>query len=146
MAIGLSVLAYHYQGLRSGDVHHLLKTLKKLLLLEPGAYPFRPTRRLFDNWISNAQIHKNSSDILHLELIQPHDKTQLANVRRLVGFSDIVIRYFLSEIVFPLVLKSKQNKLQSNGVDLGGDMLFGSRFGFSGTPRYCYVNLLLLFL
>eukprot|EP01124_Arcella_intermedia_P031565 TRINITY_DN7153_c0_g1_i1.p1 TRINITY_DN7153_c0_g1~~TRINITY_DN7153_c0_g1_i1.p1 ORF type:complete len:1682 (+),score=401.80 TRINITY_DN7153_c0_g1_i1:436-5046(+) len=37
-------------------------------------------------------------------------------------------------IVFPLVLRHQVTKLQASGQDLGSNMLFGTRLGFSGTP------------
>ena len=45
-----------------------------------------------------------------------------------------VVRYYLLRIVFPEVTAHQATKLCSNGQDLGGEMLFGTRIGFSGTP------------
>lgn len=46
----------------------------------------------------------------------------------------LAIDFYIQNIVFPSVLKQRPHKLQANGVDLGGEMIFGQRFGFSGTP------------
>ena len=44
------------------------------------------------------------------------------------------MRYYLEQIVFPEVTAHQATKLSANGQDLGGEMLFGTRIGFSGTP------------
>ena len=44
------------------------------------------------------------------------------------------VRYYLEQIVFPEVTAHQATKLSANGQDLGGEMLFGTRIGFSGTP------------
>jgi hypothetical protein len=45
-----------------------------------------------------------------------------------------LIFFFLSELVFPVVMRHQSLKLSASGQELGGEMLFGSRLGFSGTP------------
>ena len=45
-----------------------------------------------------------------------------------------MIEYYLQHNVFPKVMQYQNVKLQANGVDLGGNMLFRTRLGFSGTP------------
>ena len=44
------------------------------------------------------------------------------------------VMYYLNEIIFPEVLAYQNLKLSACGQELGGDMLFGRRIGFSGTP------------
>ena len=44
------------------------------------------------------------------------------------------IEYYLNSFVFPLTMELFQEKICASGQDLGGDMLFGKRVGFSGTP------------
>jgi hypothetical protein len=41
---------------------------------------------------------------------------------------------YLNDIIFPEVLAHQGLKLSACGQELGGDMLFGRRIGFSGTP------------
>ena len=43
-------------------------------------------------------------------------------------------RYYLENLVFPDTTAHQPSKLSANGQDLGGEMLFGVRIGFSGTP------------
>ena len=42
--------------------------------------------------------------------------------------------HYLLKHVFDKVMDHQSYKLQASGVDLGSDMLFGTRLGFSGTP------------
>jgi hypothetical protein len=44
------------------------------------------------------------------------------------------VMYYLHEIIFPEVLAHQGLKLSTCGQELGGEMLFGRRIGFSGTP------------
>lgn len=54
MLIGLSVLAYRYEGLRATDTRKLVKALKDVLLTEPGATVDRPTWLMFNDWLTEA--------------------------------------------------------------------------------------------
>lgn len=54
----------------------------------------------------------------------------------LMGRLPHVVLYYLREYVFPEVLKHQGMKLSASGQELGGDLLFGRRLGFSGTPRH----------
>ena len=45
-----------------------------------------------------------------------------------------IVEYYLDTYVFPLVLEHHLEKISTSGQDLGGDMMFGRRIGFSGTP------------
>lgn len=45
-----------------------------------------------------------------------------------------VIHWYLNEFIFPAYMRHQVIKLSSSGQELGGDMLFSRRIGFSGTP------------
>jgi hypothetical protein len=45
-----------------------------------------------------------------------------------------VIDYYLQEMVFPTFLRYQQVKISASGQEIGGDILFKRRIGFSGTP------------
>ena len=45
-----------------------------------------------------------------------------------------MVRYYLFEHVLPSTMRFPQQKLCASGQELGGDLLFGRRLGFSGTP------------
>ena len=42
--------------------------------------------------------------------------------------------YYLNELIFPEILAHQGLKLSTCGQELGGEILFGRRIGFSGTP------------
>jgi hypothetical protein len=45
-----------------------------------------------------------------------------------------VIHWYLNEFIFPAYMRHQVIKLSASGQELGGDMLFSRRIGFSGTP------------
>ena len=74
------------------------------------------------------------SDILPLHLLELSDVEYMELLYQLLGHSGEVIRYYLHQLVFPETTAHQATKLSANGQDLGGEMLFGTRIGFSGTP------------
>jgi hypothetical protein len=73
-------------------------------------------------------------DVLPLDLFQPEDDEQLKCLGKLISRLPEAVHYYLEHIIFPEVLVHQKTKLQTSGYDLGSDMLFGVRLGFSGTP------------
>merc|ERR1711865_321395 len=73
-------------------------------------------------------------ELLPLELLQVDDPIQLKNVNRLLSHVPETVLFYLDKLVFPSVMEHRTTKLQASGVDLGSDMIFGTRLGFSGTP------------
>eukprot|EP01090_Pellita_catalonica_P013707 TRINITY_DN3317_c0_g2_i1.p1 TRINITY_DN3317_c0_g2~~TRINITY_DN3317_c0_g2_i1.p1 ORF type:complete len:610 (-),score=129.98 TRINITY_DN3317_c0_g2_i1:245-2047(-) len=169
--IGLSILAYRYEGMRKSDIVALVRQLKKALEQEPGPYSERPTSMLFTNWVHMAHLAKrkaatsslrlsrqqeekdndsdsdsdddNSTDakkdedemeILPLELFQLEDERQVKALMDVFSFLPEVILHYLGRMVFPAVMLHQKTKIQASGFDIGSDMLFGIRCGFSGTP------------
>jgi hypothetical protein len=152
--IGLTILAYKLHGLRQKNTKELVTELKRSFLMEPGPFSDRPSRILFEEWKTEAALDTVasikadrslseeeespkgplSSDILPLEILQTADDTQMQIVTEVLKLERSVVTYYLTRFVFPNVLKYKATKLQANGIDLGGEMIFGGRFGFSGTP------------
>jgi len=127
--IGLSVLAFSYEGMRSRDFRYLVTNLKERMRHETGPVPERPSRVLFDSWKQNC-----TEEVLPLELLQVDDPPRfLTAFKSLCGNSEM-ISYFLVKLVFPRVLRRSEEKLSASGVDLGGEAIFGTRLGFSGTP------------
>lgn len=53
---------------------------------------------------------------------------------KLLKHSPLPLKFYLDTFVFPLVLEHHGEKIAASGQDLGGDMLFSRRVGFSGTP------------
>jgi hypothetical protein len=80
--------------------------------------------------------HEQEEDyeVLPLELFQPDDRAQMDTLMRVLFKVPEVVLYFLTQHVFTKVMRHQTTKLQASGVDLGSDILFGLRLGFSGTP------------
>ena len=55
-------------------------------------------------------------------------------VSALLKESPAVLKYHLSKIVFPEHLRFQKQKISASGSDLGGDLVFPKRIGFTGTP------------
>ena len=45
-----------------------------------------------------------------------------------------LVHYYLDQMVFPATLQHQETKISASGQELGGDILFPRRVGFSGTP------------
>ena len=167
--IGLTILAYRYEGLRKRDLVTTIKSLKQRVAAEKGPFEERPTAILFKKWISGARatvskelemtegarcedaadekrrVQKEDELRRSLERCKtladrPLDKMELSEpstislLHYVLAKSADVILYYLRSHVFPRVMQHQPFKLQASGVDLGSDMLFGTRLGFSGTP------------
>ena len=68
------------------------------------------------------------------------DKAQFKLFQVALNKAPDVCEYYLQHHVFPKVMQHQNVKLQANGVDLGGPMLFKTRLGFSGTPSNLLPN------
>ena len=210
VAIGLSTLAYRYEGLRPQDfggvLHHLrtamenevgraLKPARKPPALKPARKPpsthpshtslgdswhfqvgpelKRAASLTWTSWIQSAGRYVrgtrprasvavpmgamptaataeplsvgtpdgveyggglSNEDVLPLHLLDLRDAGYLQLLFALLNRSPLVVRFYLSELVFPEHLAHQHMKLSANGQDLGGDMLFSRRIAFSGTP------------
>ncbi len=82
-----------------------------------------------------AEIFNEVDDgIWPLHLIEPKDKEQFRVLYTLLAKLPHALMYFLNDIIFPEMLAHQGLKLSTCGQELGGEMLFGRRIGFSGTP------------
>lgn len=54
IVIGLTILAFRFQGLRQSDFFEALKNLRAEMMTEVGPYNKRPSCRIFSNWINSA--------------------------------------------------------------------------------------------
>ena len=133
--IGATILAYRYEGLRESDLKTTIRMLKENLHQESGPKKQRPAYRIFENWVNSAcKKQKKERNIMDLELFQLADSKQLRKIRELLAFEADVIHYYLRQIVFPKTMQQQRVKITASGQELGSDMLFGRRLGFSGTP------------
>lgn len=74
-------------------------------------------------------------EVPDLELLQMDDAEQARDVFRLLGRHAPTARWFLNTTVFPFVCNHREAKLSASGQELGTDLLFAGRCGFSGTPN-----------
>jgi len=76
----------------------------------------------------------NDDEIWPIQLIDLRDHDQIEELYQLLGKIPLVIEYYLNEFVFPETAQHQNLKLSATGQELGGDVLFPNRLGFSGTP------------
>ena len=77
---------------------------------------------------------RGSDDIWPLHLIDLKDENHMSITYKLLMDQPQVIEYYLDQFVFPLTMEHHHEKISASGQDLGGEMLFSKRLGFSGTP------------
>ena len=121
--------------MRLADVVKLVRHLKQELECEAGPVKQRATRALFDQWVDfsiKKEEQSSALDMLPLDLIGLEDEAQMQQVWSTMHSVPEVALHYLSQIVFPFTTKHQKLKLQASGVDLGSDLLFGTRLGFSG--------------
>jgi hypothetical protein len=152
VVISLTVLAYNYEGLRRDHVRMLARILKEDHKRQLGKTKDRPAQKLLDTWIAHA-CHRLGREKAQfpLEYFQIEDEdalTMLYELLRESAVGDIAsmadgegapttpspAKYLLTQAVFPRTMKYQTLKLSACGQELGSDMIFGARIGFSGTP------------
>lgn len=69
-----------------------------------------------------------------LQLIDVGDSEQTEFIFNLLRKVPHVIQHYLYTIIFPETMEFQESRLSANGQELGGDLIFGTRLGFSGTP------------
>ena len=175
VVIGLTILAYRYEGLRSNDFVTIIRLLREVMASETGPYEKRPACRMFTRWVrlagarvrgqrgsnggearlakahqperSEAQLFDllfettdaanskmNYNEIWPLHSLDVQDKEQLQVLFRLLRKLPQVSLHYLHSHVFPTTCAHQGLKLSACGQELGGDLIFGTRLGFSGTP------------
>lgn len=166
IVIGLTVLAYRYEGLRLSDFENVLLELREKLDSEFGPYHKRPSALIYKAWVEEAggkvrgpregegegntsnsddvsayvrgpigrSTGRGADDIWPLHLLDLRDENHMSVTYNLLRNLPQVIQYYLDQFVFPLVMEHHHEKISASGQDLGGEMLFSRRLGFSGTP------------
>ena len=133
--IGATILAYRYEGMRRSDLKTCIRLLKENLQQESGPKSLRPAFVMFELWVTEACKKNNKRRrVMDLELFQLSDVKQMSNLYNLIHMESSVIHYYLRDIVFPTTMQQQRVKISSSGQELGSDILFGRRLGFSGTP------------
>lgn len=75
-----------------------------------------------------------NKEVVQLKFLQKSNKEQMDKLFNLIRFEPSVIHYYLQKTIFPLHMRNQRSKISASGQAVGGDMLFGKRVGFSGTP------------
>jgi hypothetical protein len=175
IVIGLSILAYRYEGLRMTDFMNVLEELREQLESEVGPIHKRPSYQRWVFWVEEAGAKvrglkedpkadsskdtesgestesqevstdeflskpfiaggRRADEIWPIHLLDFRDEQHMSVTYNLLKKLPQVVEYYLDTFVFPLVLEHHLEKISTSGQDLGGDMMFGRRVGFSGTP------------
>jgi ankyrin repeat protein/thiol-disulfide isomerase/thioredoxin len=142
VTIGLSILAYRYEGLRLEHLKDILRALKANLAREIGEPADRPSALLFKKWVEAAggtiqSEEKMSFDGEHalfsLDRLKLSNEEHVAKAFALLRKHSAVIEYWLLHI-FGVYMRHQHLKISASAQELGSDMLFKRRIGFSGTP------------
>ena len=140
--IGLTILAYRYEGVRKSDLLSIVSQLKRDYSQQIGPRDQRPASILFQYWLSLCKTNLKGSSgnnisyqaVLPLALFQPSDQNQLTELFNMVRYLPQLIHYYLAQHIFPSCMNFQEIKLSACGHELGSNILFEKRIGFSGTP------------
>jgi hypothetical protein len=83
---------------------------------------------------ARGRVGQGNDDIWPLHLLDLKDEQHMDVTYKLLFNIPRVIQYYLDTFVFPLTMEHHHEKISASGQDLGGEMMFGRRVGFSGTP------------
>ena len=169
IVIGLTVLAYRYEGLRDMDFDEIIADVFASVEKEVGRYSQRRTNLMYNRWVTAsggqllttfdysavAPMHqlevgsgmqpsesysfdedhpKEIVCVLPLKLMRQANAIEQKKLFRLFRRTPEVIHWYLCEHIFPEYMRHQEVKLSASGQELGGDMIFKRRIGFSGTP------------
>ena len=84
---------------------------------------------------TSTLIYEEPEEVWPLQLLDLSDGQQMTAVYRALQRSKLACRDYLWQYAFPETLSLRPAKLAASGQELGGDAIFGSRLGFSGTPN-----------
>jgi len=151
VVLGLTVLAYRYEGLRWNDFDEIIQTMRTDLEKEIGPFKERSSTLRHEAWVkaSNGYIKGKKvpvgeteeereaiakREVVPLRLLKRSNEEQMRKLFNLIQFTPEAIHWYLETSVFQNHMRAQVTKLSANGNDLGGSQLFGRRIGFSGTP------------
>jgi len=164
VVIALTFLGYRYEGLRFEDFTEIITELRDDLAKEVGPVKERKASKLYELWVANAGGHIKGADrdelhedaekkrlvdqedsfgnfdasddkeVVPLRLLKKSDEEQMRKLYDLLKRSWLVEDYYLKEMIFPTFMRHQKVKLSASGQEIGGDILFKRRVGFSGTP------------
>jgi hypothetical protein len=149
--VGLTILAYRYEGLRWSDFEDIIANIRSTLTKEIGPYRLRKSAILYSTWVKDAggfikgendnlsvSSHLNN-EVIPLRLLKRSNEDQMKKLYGFLSNHPDTIHFYLENFIFPAYMDSKILKLSAAGQELGGEMLFKRRIGFSGS----FVNFVL---
>ena len=139
ISIGLTVLAYMYEGMRQRDVTDLVAHQSRALSNQAGPMEHRDAWLRFQSYVDGAMERYAGEpvEILPLDIFQTTDEKQIKSLTQVASKASGMIYDYLQHVVFPMTsgpMWFESRKLQASGIDVGGNMLFDRVLGFSGTP------------
>jgi len=139
ISIGLTVLAYMYEGMRQRDVVDLVNHQSRALSNQAGPMDQREVWLRFQSYIDEAMERYAGEpvEILPLDCFQVTDEKQIKSLTLVASRVSSMIYDYLQIVVFPMKngpLWFASRKLQASGIDVGGNAMFDLVLGFSGTP------------
>jgi hypothetical protein len=176
VVIGMTILAYRYEGLRWTDFKRTMRLLRERMMSQNDtAYQDRMACRAFANWVQMAggrvrgssrysgyfqrgmngveeeeedldemaaasagggdlEEEEEEEDFPPLQYIDLRDLELLLQLHSLLYKLPHAVQFYLTIHTFPETMEHQSMKLSANGQDLGSDLLFERRIGFSGTP------------
>ncbi|KAL4094321.1 hypothetical protein PRIC1_009982 [Phytophthora ramorum] len=138
--IGLTILAYRYEGIRVSDLVRIVSQLKQDFSRQLGPRDQRPACAMFREWVRiglaalSSEKQEASGGVLPLPLFQLRDSAQVGRLHFLVAKLAGVVYYYVRQHVFPSCMNFQKLKISACGHELGSNSLFAKRIGFSGTP------------
>ena len=87
-----------------------------------------------DDVAAAAAAYEQVGEVVPLRLLRRSNNDQMAKLFALLRQSPGAIHWYLEQFVFPEFMRHQKIKLSASGQEVGGDLLFPRRIGFSGTP------------
>ena len=81
-----------------------------------------------------AAAYEKEGEVVPLRLLKRSNADQMAKLYALLKRSPAAIHWYLEQFIFPEYMRHQKVKLSASGQEVGGDLLFPRRIGFSGTP------------
>jgi hypothetical protein len=163
VVIALTFLGYRYEGLRYEDFAEIISEVRAQLVKEVGPMKERKANKLYESWIAHAggkikgadtdeakeaeerqkqmddeedygAFEEADDEVVPLHLLKKSDEEQMQKLYELLKGSWLLEDYYLKEIIYPTFMRHQNTKLSASGQEIGGDILFKRRVGFSGTP------------
>lgn len=130
VAIGLTILAFGYEGMRFSDVKAMLLLLKAELLRDVATPP--PQREAFRRFQEWTKCDADTA-VLPLDLVQP-DAPTIRSLKTLWRQRSEVYLFYLRREIFPKATPTQVKKFSACAQELASPSIFKVRLGFSGTP------------